>query len=300
VRIVLAGVSGFLGQGLRRRLSEHGNDLTVLVRREPTDAEEARWDPDAGVLDAGVVRGADAVISLSGAGIGDKRWTPDYRAFLRTSRLGPTGTIAAALSALPAEDRPASWLSASAIGYYGERGDQPLPESATAGTGFLADLVAQWEAATAPAAKAGVRVVQLRTGLVLAASGGMLKRLVPLFKLGVGGKLGSGRQYQSWISLADELSAVEYLLGDPSIDGPVNLVAPAPVRNEDFAAELGRVLHRPAFLPAPKLALELVIGGFADEGVLASQRVVCERLADSAFEFQHADLRSALEWAIQH
>jgi uncharacterized protein len=201
---------------------------------------------------------------------------------------------------MPAELRPKSFLSASAIGFYGDRGDERLTESATPGTGFLADLVRRWEAATDPAARAGVRVVTLRTGLVLSASGGLLKRMVPLFKMGVGGKLGSGRQYQSWITLADEIGAIRHILATEAVEGPVNLVGPEPVSNTQFTAELARALHRPALLPAPAWGLRLALGGFAEEGVLASQRVLPEKLTGSGYRFEHADLPTALTWAITH
>ena len=230
-----------------------------------------------------MLRGFGAVIGLSGAGISDQRWTAQYKRELLDSRLQPTSTLASALAGLPADQRPGTFISASAIGYYGERGDQPLPESATAGTGFLADLVVQWEAAAQAAADAGVRVVTLRTGLVLSASGGLLARLVPLFKLGIGGKLGSGQQYQSWISLADEVGAIRHLLGAEQVAGPVNLTGPEPVRNAEFSAELGKVLHRPAWLPAPAFGIRLVLGEFADEGALASQRVIPEQLLGSGY-----------------
>jgi uncharacterized protein (TIGR01777 family) len=216
------------------------------------------------------------------------------------SRLQPTSTIADALAGLPAELRPGTFVSSSAIGYYGERGDQPLPETATAGTGFLADLVRRWEAATEPAGQAGVRVVMLRTGLVLSSTGGLMKRLVPLFKLGAGGKLGSGRQYQSWITLADEIGAIRHALQTDQLEGPVNLVGPEPVPNAEFSAALAAALHRPAVLPAPAFGLRLALGKFADEGVLVSQRVLPEKLLASGYRFEHADLRSALAWAIRN
>jgi uncharacterized protein (TIGR01777 family) len=300
MKVLIAGGSGFLGQALASELIAHQHLVHTLVRRPAAGATEIEWHPERGELDPAVLRGYDAVVGLSGAGIGDKRWTPEYKRELLDSRLQPTGTLAAALAALPAGERPSTFLSASAIGYYGDRGDLPLPESAAAGTGFLADLVRSWEAATAPAAEAGVRVVTLRTGLVLSAGGGLLKRLVPLFKLGAGGRLGSGRQYQSWISLADEVGAIRYLLTAEQVAGPVNLAGPAPVRNDEFSSQLGRVLHRPALLPAPAFGIRLVLGEFADEGALASQRVIPQRLLDSGYQFQHPDLHSALAWAVQN
>jgi hypothetical protein len=300
VKVLIAGGSGFLGQALSRELIAHQHLVHTLVRRPARAATEIEWRPDRGQLDPTELRGFGAVIGLSGAGISDRRWTAQYKRELLDSRLEPTNTLAGALAGLPADQRPGTFISASAIGYYGERGDQPLPESATAGTGFLADLVVRWEAAAQVAADAGVRVVTLRTGLVLSASGGLLARLVPLFKLGIGGKLGSGQQYQSWISLADEVSAIRHLLGAEQVAGPVNLTGPEPVRNAEFSAELGKVLHRPAWLPAPAFGIRMVLGEFADEGALASQRVIPEQLLGSGYRFQHPEVSSALRWAVDN
>jgi uncharacterized protein (TIGR01777 family) len=300
VKLVIAGASGFIGKALVLDLRGDGHQVTTLVRRSPVSESEVEWHPDRGELDPAALAGADAVISLSGAGIADKRWTPEYQEVLVQSRLQPTSTIADTLAGMPAELRPKVFLSSSAIGYYGDRGDEPLTESATLGPGFMADLVRRWEAAAEPAARAGVRVATLRTGLVLSAAGGLLQRMVPLFKLGVGGKLGSGRQYQAWITLADEIGAIRYLLATDKLEGPVNLVGPDPVRNAEFTAELARALHRPALLPAPAWGLRLVLGEFANDGVLASQRVLPEKLLSSGFRFEHADLPSALQWALAH
>ncbi len=296
----MAGASGFLGQALAKELIAHRHLVHTLVRRPPRTGTELEWHPERAELDPALLRGFAAVIGLSGAGISDKRWTAAYKRTLQESRVQPTGTLAGALAALPEADRPATFISASAIGYYGERGDQPLPETATAGDGFLADLVVNWEGAAQPAVDAGVRVVTLRTGLVLSASGGLMKRLVPLFKLGLGGKLGSGQQYQSWITLADEVAAIRHLLEADQVNGPVNLVGPDPVRNAEFSSQLGKALHRPALLPAPAFGIRLVLGEFADEGALASQRVLPEKLLASGYRFQHADLPAALKWAIEN
>lgn len=300
MKVLVAGASGFLGQALSKELIAHRYLVHTLVRRAPTAGTELEWHPERGELDPAVLRGFGAVIGLSGVGISDKRWTPAYKQRLLDSRVQPTSTIASALAELPEAERPAVFINASAIGYYGDRGDQPLSESATAGSGFLADLVLQWEGATQPAVDAGVRVIALRTGLVLAASGGLLKRLVPLFKLGIGGRFGSGRQYQSWITLADEVAAIRHLLESDQISGPINLTGPCPTRNGEFSKELGKALHRPAIFPAPALGIRLILGEFATEGVLASQRVLPEKLLASGYQFQHADLRSALEWALDN
>ncbi|MDQ1742110.1 MAG: uncharacterized protein QOE23_449 [Pseudonocardiales bacterium] len=300
MKLVIAGASGFLGKALVADLRKDGHQVDTLVRRPAASGAEFEWHPERGDLDPQLLAGADAVVCLSGAGVADKRWTDAYRQVLVQSRLQPTTTIAETLAGLPPELRPGTFVSASAIGYYGERGDQPLPEAATAGTGFLADLVRRWEAATEPAARAGVRVVMLRTGLVLSSTGGLMKRLVPLFKLGAGGKLGSGRQYQSWITLADEIGAIRHALETDQLEGPLNLVGPEPVPNAEFTAALAAALHRPAIIPAPAFGLRLALGQFADEGVLVSQRVLPEKLLASGYRFEHPDLRSALDWAIRN
>jgi uncharacterized protein (TIGR01777 family) len=258
---------------------------------------EIEWHPERNELNPAALTDTQAVVVLAGAGISDKRWSAEYKRILLQSRLHSTTTIARALAGLPDHSRPATFISASAIGYYGDRGDEVLDETSAAGTGFLADLCREWEAATAPAEAAGVRVARLRTGLVLAASGGLLKRLVPIFKAGLGGKLGSGGQYQSWISLSDTIGAVCHLLTTEQIAGPVNLTAPDPVRNREFSATLASVLHRPSFIGVPGFAIRLALGEFADQGVLASQRVIPTALSASGYRFEHRDLRSALNWA---
>lgn len=300
MKVLIAGASGFLGTALVADLATHGHSVSTLVRRPAASASEFEWHPERGELNSAALQGVDAIISLSGAGIGDKRWNAAYKRELLDSRVQPTATIAATLAALPPEGRPRAFLSASAIGYYGERGDHPLSETAGVGTGFLADLVQQWEAATTPAEAAGVRVVTLRTGLVLSAGGGLLKRLVPLFKIGAGGKLGSGSQYQAWISLADEIGAIRHVLESETISGPVNLAGPRPVTNEEFSRTLAAVLHRPALVQTPAFALRLALGEFADEGVLVSQRVIPEKLSASGYRFRHEDVRAALTWATKN
>ncbi len=293
MRIVLAGASGYLGQPLLRRLREQGHQVVQLVRRPPATADQVQWDPDRGQLDPTVLDGADAVINLAGAGAGDKRWTTAYRQLLVQSRTRPTGTLARALAA--AGDPPSVLLNASAVGFYGDRGEEELTESSSAGTGFFPDLARAWEAATEPAQAAGVRVAHLRTGLVLGPGGGLLGPMLPLFRLGLGGKLGNGRQWQPWISLADELGAIEYLLTNP-LSGAVNLTGPTPVRNSELATTLAALLHRPALIPAPRFGLRLALGGFADE-VLASLRVRPTVLAAAGYPYRHPDLTSALRWA---
>jgi uncharacterized protein (TIGR01777 family) len=298
VKVLIAGGSGFLGQALTSELTAHQHTVHTLVRRPARSSTEVEWHPEYGDLDPDALRGYTAVVGLSGAGIGDHRWTASYKRELVDSRTKTTGTLAKALAWLPQAQRPRTFLNASAVGYYGNRGDEPLPENAGAGNGFLADLVVQWEAATQPAVDAGVRVLTVRTGLVLSAHGGLLARLIPLYRRGLGGQLSSGQQYQPWISLADEVGAIRFLLESDRLHGPINLAGPAPVRNQEFSAELGRVLHRPALLPVPRLALRVALGEFANAGALASQRVIPERLLAAGYRFQHDNVRSALAWAV--
>jgi uncharacterized protein len=308
MHIVVTGASGLIGSALVPALRGDGHTVVRLVRRDPRDAGEARWDPAAGVLDAAPLAAADAVVHLAGAGIGDRRWTAAYKRTLRESRLAGTALLAGVLATL--DGRPRTWLSASAVGWYGDTGDQPVDESAPAGSGFLADLARDWEAATGPAAAAGVRVCHLRTGVVLSHQGGALGRQVPLFRLGLGARLGSGRQYLSWIGLPDVIAAIRFLLdadgsapastgdrpslAEPVVTGPVNLTAPTPVTNAQFTRALAAAVHRPAPLVAPPFALRLALGEFAHEGLLAGQRVVPHVLTTAGFTFTHPTLPEAL------
>ena len=297
MRVVLSGASGLIGTALKESLRADGHELVALVRRPPKSAEERQWDPAGGRLGPEVLTGADAVINLSGAGVGDKRWTDSYKQELLDSRLQPTTTLVDCMNEL-GTDGPRTFISGSAVGYYGDTGDRVTNEDAAAGQGFLADLCQRWEHAAEVARVGGRRVVLLRTGLVLAPSGGFLGRLVPLVKLGLGGRLGSGRQYQPWIGLADEVNAIRFLLGagagggsgaGGAVDGPVNLTAPDPVQQVDFVRALASVLHRPALFPAPGFGLRLVLGQFANEGVLEGQRAVPGVLTEAGYEFVHPD-----------
>lgn len=293
VRVVVAGGSGFLGQALVAALRRDGHEVTRLVRRSPGAADEVRWDP-AAELAPSVLAGVDAVVNLCGAGVGDRRWDAEYKRVLVASRVGPTSTLARALASV-GPDGPGVLVNASAVGVYGDRGDEELTEESAAGSGFFPDLVRAWEGATEPASAAGVRVAMLRTGLVLGPGGGLLGPMLPLFRFGLGGRMGSGRQWMPWITLADVVGAIGYLLAVP-VHGPVNIAGPAPVRNAAFARALGAVLHRPALLPAPGFGLRLVLGEFGREAV-TSQRVRPAVLAASGYQFQHDDLTAALRWA---
>jgi uncharacterized protein (TIGR01777 family) len=305
MRILIAGSSGFLGTRLVRALTEDGHQVQRLVRREPRTADETRWNPEQGRVDPRQVAESDAVINLAGANVSGKRWTSAYKRELRDSRVDSTATLARAIAATGGPARaaatggPAVLLNSSAVGYYGDTGDRPVDEQSPGGTGFLADLCRDWEAATAPAQAAGVRVVHLRTGLPLDRDGGLLKPLMPVFKIGAGGKLGSGDQYLPWISLPDWLAAVRFLLERRDIAGPVNLTGPNPVTNAAFTRALARQLHRPALLPVPRLALRAVLGQFGDEA-LASQRVLPGVLTKAGFDFRYRDVTSALHWAVDH
>ena len=292
MRIVVTGSSGLIGSPLVRALRANGHEVRRLVRREPRAADESRWDPDRHHLDDDVLDGIEAVIHLAGVGVADKRWSERHKRAVLDSRVNGTTTIAEAVARN--RDHVRILLSASAVGWYGDRGDDLLEETEPAGTGFLADVVQQWEAATAPAVDAGVRVVTLRNGVVLTTAGGVLGKVLPLFKLGVGGKLGSGRQWVPWIGLTDELRAIQFLLSHDEVSGPVNLSGPEPARNSDYTAAIGHALHRPTVLPVPRFALRLALDGFADEGALVSQRVIPRRLLDAGFDFTYPDINDAL------
>ena len=297
MRILLAGASGFLGTRLAERLRAAGHDVTRLVRHTAPAADEATWQPSAGQLDQGLVAGADAVINLAGAGVGDQRWNARYKSLIRSSRVDSAGTIAHAIKNLPATDRPRVLLQSSAVGWYGDTGDHAVTEEAPAGSGFLADVCRVWEAAARPAEDAGTRVALLRTGLPLDENGGLLKPQMLLFKMGAGAKLGGGKQWVPWIGLADWLDATQFLLDRDDLAGPVNMVGPEPVTNATFTQALGRVLHRPALLQVPGIALQIAIGEFAHEA-LRSQRVLPGVLQRAGFTFSQPSLETALEAAV--
>lgn len=290
--VVVSGSHGFIGSALIPALAAAGHRPRRLVRSAAGDGEVA-WDPDAGTIDAAALEGVGGVVHLAGVGIGDKRWTAEQKERIRSSRVKGTTVVAEALAGLTA--RPSVLVSGSAVGYYGDRGDEILTEDSTAGDGFLAEVVRAWEDATGPAADAGVRVVKLRSGIVQSPAGGALKKQLPMFKLGVGGPLGNGRQWVSWITLEDEIAAILHLLGDDSMAGPVNATAPDPVTSAALARALGTALHRPAVVPVPKAALSIVVGSqMADEMLTASQRVVPARLQAAGFAFRHPSVGPAM------
>ena len=291
MKIIISGASGLIGKPLVASLRKHGHEVVQLVRRAPR-ANERQWNPSAGQLDVAVIDGADAVIHLSGAGIGDRRWTAKYKQELLDSRTKSTSLLATTIA--KCSKKPSVFLSASGIGIYGARGDEQLTEQSSHGDSFLAEICKQWEAAAKPAIDAGVRTVFLRTGIVLTPLGGALKKQLPLFKLGLGGKFGNGKQWQSWISLDDELSAIEHLL-TANVSGAVNLTAPNPVTNAEFTKALGRTLRRPALLPIPKFGPKLLLGSELAEALLfTGQRVMPTELQKSGFAFQHPTIDVAL------
>jgi len=295
MRVVIAGSSGLIGTALTASLLADGHEVVRLVRRPPVVATEAQWDPQAAHLPSSALEGADAVVNLAGAGVADHRWTKAYKQQLRDSRVLATATLATAMADL--DKPPAVFVAGSAIGYYGETGDTPTDESARPGDDFLAHLCQEWEAAAAPAERAGIRVAHPRFGLVVDAHAGAFGKLLPLARAGLGGRLGTGRQYWSYVSLADAVAALRHIIDTDTLSGPVNVTTPQPATNNEITAVVGRLLHRPKFFAVPGFALYLVLGGFA-EGILMSQRVVPARLLESGFTFKHPFPTDALQAAL--
>lgn len=292
MRIAVTGSSGLIGSSLVEVLEAEGHEVVRLVRSKAPGAREVAWDPAAGSIDAAALEGVSGAVHLAGEPIGSKRWTPGQKQKILDSRVQGTRFLATTLAAL--DHPPEVLVSGSAIGYYGLRGDQVLTERDDPGSGFLADVTQQWEAATFPAEKAGIRTVHLRTGIVFASRGGALAKLLPLFRLGLGGKLGRGDQWWSWITLEDEIRLIVHLLA-ADVSGPVNSTAPEPATNEDVTRALGRAFHRPTVLSVPKFALGLAMGReLTEQVILAGQRVLPAVAQDSGFEFQHPDLDGAL------
>ena len=291
-RVAITGASGLIGGRLAPLLIQHGYVVQPLVRRAPRPgSREIRWDPETGVMDTEALDGVDAVVHLAGKSIAAGRWSPALKREIRDSRSGPTRLLCEALARLPRP--PRVLVSASAIGYYGHRGDELLTENSPPGTDFLAGVCQAWEEATAPAEAAGIRVAHLRIGVVLAAEGGALGKVLPLFRAGLGGPLGSGRQWWSWISLTDLTRAIQFLI-ETDVAGAVNGTAPHPVTNAEWTRAVAAELHRPAILPAPAFALRLVLGELADALALTSARVQPVRLLEAGFQFRHPHLPEAL------
>ncbi|HEY2833626.1 MAG TPA: TIGR01777 family oxidoreductase [Sporichthyaceae bacterium] len=292
MKVVVAGSSGLIGTALVAALRADGHEVLRLVRRAPGGADELQWDPDQPLDPAGLA-GVTAAVNLAGAGVADHRWTESYKRTLVDSRLATTHTLATALAAV--QPRPGVLINGSAIGYYGEGGDTELDENSPPGNDFLAELCQRWEAATTPAAAAGIRVVCIRTGLVVSRHGGAWGRMFPIFRFGLGGRLGSGNQWWSPISLTDEVRAIQFLL-TAAVSGPVNLTGPEPMTNAGVTRVMAEVLNRPALFPAPKFGLRLVLGEFATEP-LRSQRVLPRQLTAAGFTFTHPTVEAAVRAA---
>ncbi|MFJ7943877.1 TIGR01777 family oxidoreductase [Streptomyces sp. NPDC096354] len=295
-RIAVTGSTGLIGTALVRSLRADGHDVVRLVRRPARAGDEVEWDPKRGYVDGAGLVGCDAVVHLAGAGVGDHRWTEAYKQEIRDSRVLGTEAIAQAVASLDVP--PKVLLSGSAIGYYGDTGDRAVDESAPPGEGFLPSVCVEWEAAAAPAEEAGVRTVFARTGLVVGREGGAWGRLFPLFRAGLGGRLGNGHQYWSFIALHDHIAALRHILDTPSLSGPVNLTGPAPVTNGEVTAAMGRVLRRPTLFAVPAPALRIALGDFAED-VLGSQRVLPRRLLESGFSFAFPGIDASIRAALR-
>jgi uncharacterized protein len=293
--IVISGSHGLVGSALLTAFEARGDDVRRLVRHAPRATDEIAWNPDTGTIDAAAIAGATAVINLAGENIA-QRWTRKAKQRIRDSRVQGTTLIARTIAALP--KKPGVLVNASAVGVYGDRGDEELDERSAPGAGFLASVCRDWEAATAPASDAGVRVAMLRTGVVIARDGGALPKLLVPFRLGVGGRVGNGRQWMSWIALGDVVRAVLHIVDDATLEGPIDAVSPHPVRNVELARTLGRLLHRPALIPVPAIAIRLALGTMGVESVLASQRARPARLLARGFRFEQPTLESALRAAL--
>jgi len=290
-RIAISGSSGLIGTALVGHLKSEGHTVQRLVRRAPVAADEVQWDPQTGFVDLSALAGVDAIIHLAGVGVGDKRWTKKYKSEILNSRLLGTTTIAKAV----AELRPQVFISASAIGWYGESGNRAVVETDRVGDDFLAAVCREWESAADLAGY--VRTVKIRTGLVLDPTGGALGKMLPLFRLGFGGKLGSGKQWWSWITLHDQIRAIVFALENP-ISGAVNVTSPNPVTNQEFTSALARALHRPAVFPAPAIALKIALGGFSSE-VLGSKKVIPHVLQEAGFTWDYPHITQALDQLVQ-
>lgn len=295
MRVAITGASGLIGSALTQHLRAGGADVVHLVRRAPRADHERQWDPDSKRLDVESIADCDGIVSLHGLGIGDKRWTPAYKMQLLTSRTHGTTAIAGALATLAEAGHRLRWVSGSAVGYYGDRGEEVLTESSDPGSGFISELVQAWERATEPAREAGAPVAYARTGIVLSRQGGALEPLLRMIRFGVGGPFGRGRAWWPWITLNDHVRAVTFLLQNPGITGPVNLASSGEARQGQVVKALAAAMHRPALLPVPPPALRIVLGEFAGD-VLSSQRMRPGVLLESGFTFEQSDLETAAHW----
>ncbi|MCC6451583.1 MAG: TIGR01777 family protein [Acidobacteria bacterium] len=293
MRILICGASGLIGKALTTTLEAKGCELLLAGRKEPQDERQTKWTIEDGFAEPERLEGLDAVIHLAGESVSALRWTDEKKAAIRSSRVDGTRSVVDALAKL--KSRPKVLISGSAVGFYGDRDDEILTESSTAGDNFLAQTCREWEAESRRAEDAGIRTVLLRTGIVLSKDGGALATMLLPFKMGVGGVIGDGKQWMSWISLDDEIRAIEFVLEHEEVRGAVNLVSPNPVTNQEFTAALGEVLYRPTFIPLPEFAVSMLLGEMGDELLLSSTRVVPARLEQLGFEWQFPDLKPALE-----
>lgn len=291
--IAIAGSSGLIGSALTAALRSADHDVLRIVRRTPANSEELHWNPESGEFDPDALTDVDVVVNLCGVNVGQRRWSGAFKQSLRDSRIAPTEVLAAAV----ADAGVGTLINASAVGYYGDTRDRVVDETHAAGRGFLAQLCVDWEAATLPAQYEDVRVVLARTGVVLAPSGGALRMMRPVFSLGLGARLGSGRQYMSWISLEDEVRALLFAISHPTLSGPVNLTGPAPVTNAEFTTAFGRAVNRPTPMALPGFAVRTALGEFADEGLLTGQRAIPTALEQAGFQFHHNTIGEALDYA---
>lgn len=297
MKIAVTGSHGLIGEALCKHLTGQGHTVARIIRASNSTNGDIRWNPANASIESDKLNGVDAVIHLAGENIASHRWTSEQKQKIKESRIRGTKLLAETICGL--EKKPEVVVSGSAIGFYGDRGSETLTESSNVGSGFLADVCREWEDAIAPVAASGVRVVNARTGVVLSTKAGALNKMLPIFQLGGGGNIGDGRQYMSWISLDDEVKALEFALTHSSVSGPVNLVAPNPVTNAEFTAVLGSVLHRPAFIPLPAFAAKIILGEMADELLLSSQKCQPTKLLSAGYQFEYPELKKALSMTLQ-
>lgn len=297
MKVLITGASGLVGTALQKSFGEKGYEMLLASRSESKDASHIQWSTEDGFAEPERLEGLDAVIHLAGESVNGLRWTDEKKKAIRDSRVLGTRNIVEAISKL--KNKPKVFVSASAIGFYGERGDEELTESSNVGSGFLADVSREWEAESRRAEDAGIRTVLLRTGIVLSKDGGALGTMLLPFKLGVGGVVGSGKQWMSWISLDDHIAAINFVIENEAIRGAVNSVSPNPITNEEFTKTMGDVLYRPTFIPLPEFAVSMLLGEMGDALLLASTKVLPKRLADAGFAFKYPELISALEHAVK-
>ncbi|HVF47823.1 MAG TPA: TIGR01777 family oxidoreductase [Pyrinomonadaceae bacterium] len=297
MKVLITGASGLVGTALQRSFTAKGHDMLLASRSEPKDERYVQWDAPTGFTHPERLEAVDAVVHLAGESVSGLRWTDEKKKAIRDSRVLGTRSVVDAISRL--KDRPRVFVSASAIGFYGERGDEELTESSAAGDSFLANVSKEWEAESRRAEDAGIRTVLLRTGIVLSKDGGALGTMLLPFKLGVGGVVGSGKQWMSWISLDDHIEAINFAIENENLRGAVNAVSPNPVTNEEFTKTLGEILYRPTFFPLPEFAVSMLLGEMGDALLLASTKVLPKRLMDAGFDFKYPELKAAIERAIK-